>query len=223
MNSQDNRIIAGVYHLSKDLGRHFSLIDINLQVTNGEFVFLVGPSGAGKSTLLRMMYMDDRPDSGQIVVGPFVSTRVTRKTIPELRRKIGIVFQDFRLIEDRTVFENIALAMKVTGTPMSEIKQRVTEILTYVGLYHKRHDFPRALSGGEQQRVAIARAVANRPAILLADEPTGNLDSKSGIEIIELLESLNRQGVTLMIITHDQTLGDRAQRQIRIVDGQIVQ
>ena len=115
MSQREQRIIAGIYHLSKDLGRHFSLTDINLQVTNGEFVFLVGPSGAGKSTLLRMMYMDDRPDSGQIVIGNFVSTRITRKTIPGLRRKIGIVFQDFRLIEDRTVFENIALAMKVTG------------------------------------------------------------------------------------------------------------
>ena len=223
MSPRDQRIIAGVYHLSKNLGRHFSLTDINLQVTNGEFVFLVGPSGAGKSTLLRMMYMDDRPDTGQIVVGPFVSTRVDRKTIPALRRKIGIVFQDFRLIEDRTVFENIALAMKVTGTPMSEIKQRVTEILTYVGLYHKRHDFPKALSGGEQQRVAISRAVANRPAILLADEPTGNLDAVSTRNVLELLFKLNAGGTAVLMATHDiEMVQSFGQRIIYLEDGKIV-
>ncbi|HEM46580.1 MAG TPA: ATP-binding cassette domain-containing protein, partial [Alphaproteobacteria bacterium] len=174
--TQERRIIAGVYHLSKTFGRHFSLEDINLQVTNGEFVFLVGPSGAGKSTLLRMIYMDDFPASGQVVVGPYVSTRMRRGTIPHLRRRIGIIFQDFRLLDDRSVFENVALAMKVTGTGMGAIKRQVTDILTRVGLYHKRYESPAALSGGEQQRVAIARAVANRPAILLADEPTGNLD-----------------------------------------------
>jgi cell division transport system ATP-binding protein len=223
MNSQEQRIIAGVYHLSKDLGRHFSLTDINMQVTNGEFVFLVGPSGAGKSTLLRMMYMDGRPDAGQIVVGPFVSTRVTRKTIPALRRKIGIVFQDFRLIEDRTVFENIALAMKVTGAQMSEIKQRVTEILTYVGLYHKRHDFPWALSGGEQQRVAISRAVANRPAILLADEPTGNLDAMATKNVIELLFKINAGGTAVLMATHDiEMVQSFGQRIIYLEDGKIV-
>jgi cell division transport system ATP-binding protein len=213
VSGDDKRIIAGVYHLNKDLGRYFSLTDINLQVANGEFVFLVGPSGAGKSTLLRMIYMDDRPDSGQIVVGPFVSTRITRRTIPELRRKIGIVFQDFRLLEDRTVFENIALAMKVTGTPMGEIKQRATGILTRVGLYHKRHDYPCALSGGEQQRAAIARAVANRPAILLADEPTGNLDAVATRSVIELLFKINAGGTAVLMATHDiemvQSFGQR--------------
>jgi cell division transport system ATP-binding protein len=223
MSAQDQRIIAGVYHLTKDLGRHFSLSDINIQVSNGEFVFLVGPSGAGKSTLLKMIYMDERPDSGQIVVGPHVSTRVTRKTVPALRRKIGIVFQDFRLIEDRTVFENIALAMKVTGTPMSEIKQRATEILTYVGLYHKRHDFPMALSGGEQQRVAIARAVANRPAILLADEPTGNLDAVATRNVIELLFKINAGGTAVLMATHDiEMVQSFGQRIIYLEGGKIV-
>ncbi len=135
--SQDKRIIAGVYHLSKDFGRHFSLKDINLQVANGEIVFLVGPSGAGKSTLLKMIYMDDTPASGQVVVSSYVSSKMKRKTIPDLRRRMGIIFQDFRLLEDRTVFENVALAMKVTGMRMSEIKNRMTEILTRVGLYHK--------------------------------------------------------------------------------------
>ncbi|MCK4981594.1 MAG: ABC transporter ATP-binding protein [Victivallaceae bacterium] len=223
MSSQEQRIIAGVYHLSKDLGSRTILDDVSLQVANGEFVFLVGPSGAGKSTLLKMMYMDDRPDTGQIVVGPFVSTRVTRKTIPALRRKIGIVFQDFRLIEDRTVFENIALAMKVTGTQMSEIKQRATEILTYIGLYHKRHSFPRTLSGGEQQRVAIARAVANRPAMLLADEPTGNLDSKTGAGILELFQQLHEEksNRTIIMITHDEKVAFLADSIATLADGNI--
>jgi ABC-type ATPase involved in cell division len=156
---QDQRIIVGVYHLSKTFGKHFSLHDINLQVTNGEFVFLVGRSGAGKSTLLRMIYMDDFPSSGQVVVGSHVSTKMKRSTIPNLRRKIGIVFQDFRLLDDRTVFENVALALKVAGAGISDVKHQVTDILMRVGLYHKRYDFPHELSGGEQQRVAIARAV----------------------------------------------------------------
>jgi cell division transport system ATP-binding protein len=218
----EQRIIAGVYHLSKRLGRHFSLEDINIQIVNGEFVFLVGPSGAGKSTLLRMIYMDDRPDSGQVVVGPHVSTRMRRRSIPDLRRRIGIVFQDFRLLPDRTVFENIALAMKVTGTPMGEIKQRVTDILTHVGLYHKRHDYPRALSGGEQQRVAIARAVANRPAVLLADEPTGNLDAVATKNTLELLFKINAGGTAVLMATHDiELVQGFGQRVIFLEHGKI--
>jgi cell division transport system ATP-binding protein len=200
---QEQRIIVGVYHLSKTFGKHFSLHDINLQVANGEFVFLVGPSGAGKSTLLRMIYMDDFPSSGQVVVGPHVSTRMKRSTIPELRRKIGIVFQDFRLLEGKTVFENVALALKVAGVGPGEIKQQVTEILMRVGLYHKRHDFPHELSGGEQQRIAIARAVANRPSVLLADEPTGNLDPLVTRSILELLFKINAGGTAVLMATHD--------------------
>ncbi|MBN1165461.1 MAG: cell division ATP-binding protein FtsE [Candidatus Krumholzibacteriota bacterium] len=215
--------MAAVYHLSKDLGKHFKLQDINLQIANGEFVFLVGPSGAGKSTLLRMMYMDDYPASGQVVVGKFVSTRMRRKTIPNLRRKIGIIFQDFRLLEDRTVFENIALAMKVTGTGMGEIKRQMTEILTRVGLYHKRYDYPPALSGGEQQRVAIARAIANRPAVLLADEPTGNLDPAATKNILELLFKINAGGTAVLMATHDIDLVKSfGQRIIYLEEGRIV-
>ena len=220
---QEKRIITGVYHLSKDLGKHFSLHDINIQVANGEFVFLVGPSGAGKSTLLKMIYMDDFPASGQVVVGPYVSTRMKRSTIPDLRRKIGIVFQDFRLLEDRTVFENIALAMKVTGVGMREIKRQVTDILTRVGLYHKRYDYPSALSGGEAQRVAIARAVANRPAILLADEPTGNLDPVATKNILELLFKINAGGTAVLMATHDiDMVRSFGQRIIYLEQGKIV-
>ena len=219
----EKRIIVGVYHLSKSFGRHFALHDINLQVANGEFVFLVGPSGAGKSTLLRMIYMDDFPTSGQVVVGQFVSTRMRRKTIPQLRRRIGIVFQDFRLLEDRTVFENIALAMKITGASMGEIKRQVTEILTRVGLYHKRYEYPNALSGGEQQRVAIARAVANRPSVLLADEPTGNLDPVVTRSILELLFKINAGGTAVLMATHDLDLVKSfGQRIIYLENGSIV-
>ncbi|HSG27458.1 MAG TPA: cell division ATP-binding protein FtsE, partial [Candidatus Krumholzibacterium sp.] len=220
---QDNRIIAGVYHLNRELGKHFSLKDINLQVANGEFVFLVGPSGAGKSTLLRMIYMDDFPTSGQVVVGPYVSTRMKRRTIPDLRRKIGIIFQDFRLLEDRNVFENIALAMKVTGAGMGEIKRQVTDILTRVGLYHKRYDYPPALSGGEQQRIAIARAVANRPAILLADEPTGNLDPVATKNILEILFKINAGGTAVLMATHDiELVRSFGQRIIYLEEGRVV-
>ena len=212
-----------MYHLSKTFGRHFTLQDINLQVANGEFVFLVGPSGAGKSTLLRLIYMDDFPTSGQVVVGPYVSTRMKRSTIPGLRRRIGIVFQDFRLLEDRTVFENVALAMKVTGVGMGAIKRQVTDILTRVGLYHKRYEFPPSLSGGEQQRVAIARAVANRPSVLLADEPTGNLDPVVTRNILELLFKINAGGTAVLMATHDLDLvGNFGQRIIYLENGRIV-
>jgi cell division transport system ATP-binding protein len=220
---EEKRIIAGIYHLSKRLSRHFTLRDISFQVANGEFVFLVGPSGAGKSTLLRMMYMDDVPDSGQVIVGRFVSTRMKRSTICSLRRKIGIVFQDFRLLEDRTVFENVAVAMKVSGRGMSEIKREMTDILSRVGLYHKRYECPAALSGGEQQRVAIARAIANRPSILLADEPTGNLDPYVTKEIMELLFKINSGGTAVLLATHDvELVRSFGQRTIYLEDGRVV-
>ncbi len=223
MKSPEKRIIAGVYHLSKNFGKYFALQDISLQIANGEFVFLVGPSGAGKSTLLRLIYMDDFPTSGQVVVGPFVSTRMKRSTIPHLRRSVGIVFQDFRLLEDRTVFENVALAMKVTGAGIGEIKRQVTDILTRVGLYHKRYDYPISLSGGEQQRVAIARAVANRPSLLLADEPTGNLDPVVTRAILELLFKINSAGTAVLMATHDFDLvRSFGQRIIYVEGGRIV-
>ncbi len=221
--TSEKRIIAGVYHLSKKLSRHFSLQNITLQVANGEFVFLVGPSGAGKSTLLRMIYMDDNPDSGQVIVGPYVSTRMKRSNIPHMRRKLGIVFQDFRLLEDRTVFENVAMAMKVAGAGMGEIKQEMTDILTRVGLYHKRYDYPGMLSGGEQQRVAIARAVANKPSILLADEPTGNLDPIVTRGILELLFRINSGGTAVLMATHDvELVKSFGQRTVYLENGKIM-
>ena len=218
----EERNVIGIYHLTKKYSDRVALSDVNLQVANGEFVFMVGPSGAGKSTLLRMIYMDEFPTDGQVVVGSYVSTTMNRKKIPYLRRKIGVIFQDFKLLEDRDVFENVALAMRVTGEKSYEIKKRVMHILTQVGLYHKRNDLPKALSGGEQQRVAIARAVVNSPAILLADEPTGNLDPEVTEEILRLLFKINSAGTAVLMATHNFSLVEQfGQRIIHLRDGAI--
>lgn len=218
----ENRNVIGIYHLSKRYDDKFALNDINLHVSNGEFVFLVGPSGAGKSTLLKMIYMDDFPTEGQVIVGPFVSTNMKRNKISLLRRKIGVVFQDFRLMHDRNVFENVAIAMRVTGEKRYEIKRKVMQVLTQVGLYHKRNDLPRTLSGGEQQRVAIARAVVNSPAILLADEPSGNLDPEVTEEIMKLLFRINAAGTAILMATHDLSLVENfGQRILVLRDGRI--
>jgi len=218
----EKRNVIGVYHLSKKYGDRYALRDVNMHVANGEFVFLVGPSGAGKSTLLRLIYMDEFPTEGQVVVGPFVSTNMKRSKIPLLRRKIGVVFQDFRLLEDRDVFENVAIAMRVTGESSFEIKKRVMKVLTQVRLYHKRNAMPQTLSGGEQQRVAIARAVVNRPAILLADEPTGNLDPEVTEEILQLLFKINAGGTAVLMATHDLELVKHfGQRIVYLRDGRV--
>jgi len=216
------RHVIGMYHLSKRYEDRTVLTDVNLQVANGEFVFLVGPSGAGKSTLLRMIYMNESPTQGQVVVGSFVSSNMKRRQIPYLRRKIGVVFQDFKLLEDRDVFENVAIAMRVTGETNYEIKRRVMQVLTQVGLYHKRYDRPVKLSGGEQQRVAIARAVVNSPEILLADEPTGNLDPDVTAEILQLLFRINSSGTAVLMATHNHALVKNfGQRILHLRDGVI--
>ena len=218
----EKRNVIGISHLSKRYDDKFALNDINLHVANGEFVFLVGPSGAGKSTLLKMIYMDDFPTEGQVIVGPFVSTNMKRNKISLLRRKIGVVFQDFRLMHDRNVFENVAIAMRVTGEKRYAIKRNVMQVLTQVGLYHKRNDLPRTLSGGEQQRVAIARAVVNSPAILLADEPSGNLDPEVTEEIMKLLFKINAAGTAILMATHDLSLVENfGQRILVLRDGRV--
>lgn len=222
MDPLEPRKIIGIYHLSKDYDGRAVLRDVNLQVGNGEFVFLVGPSGAGKSTLLRMIYMDEAPSDGQAVVGSFVSTSIKPRQVPHLRRKIGIVFQDFKLLDDRNVFENVAIAMRVIGSPSAEIKKRVIQVLTQVGLYHKRYDRPITLSGGEQQRVAIARAVVNNPEILLADEPTGNLDPEVTRGILKLLLRINSAGTAVLMATHNHELvRNYGQRIVFLRDGTI--
>jgi len=191
-------------------------------VANGEFVFLVGPSGAGKSTLLRMLYMEEQPTDGQVVVGRFVSTRMKRKEIPHLRRKVGVIFQDFKLLDDRDVFENVAIAMRICGVKSFEIKRKVISVINQVGLFHKRKDLPHKLSGGEQQRVAIARALVNSPAVLLADEPTGNLDPVVTEEILRLLFQINNSGTAVLMATHNHELVKNfGPRVIHLRDGKL--
>ena len=201
-----------------------ALDDITLAINKGEYVSVMGPSGSGKSTLLNIIALLDKPSSGRYRLNNLDVTQRNDDELAKVRREnIGFVFQFFHLIPRLSAAENIEMPMILAGIAVKERKQRVAQALASVNLQDRARHRPDQLSGGQLQRVAIARAMIMRPEILLADEPTGNLDSKSGMEIIELLKNLNQQGVTLMIIIHDQALGDRAQRQIRIVDGQIAQ
>ena len=214
-----------VFEVGMSYKRHIDVLhDISFHVEKGEFVFLVGPSGAGKTTVLRILCRELIPTSGQIIIAGQNLSRLSRAQIPYLRRKIGMVFQDFKLLPNKTVQGNIALAMKVAGTPRSEIRLTVNQLLHQMSLVHRRDALPEEISGGEQQRVAIARAIANNPLILLADEPTGNLDPKLSLEIMHLFESFNFQGTTVLVATHDLTLVQQlGKRVIRIEDGRIVE
>ena len=199
-----------------------ALNDISLAINKGEYISVMGPSGSGKSTLLNVIALLDKPSSGRYLLNKLDVTQRTDDELAKVRREnIGFVFQFFHVIPRLTAAENIEMPMILAGIEVKERKQRVAQALASVNLQDRASHRPDQLSGGQLQRVAIARAMIMQPEILLADEPTGNLDSKSGMEIIELLEGLNQQGVTLMIITHDQTVGNRALRKIRIVDGQI--
>lgn len=180
-----------------------ALNDINLEIDDGEFVFIVGDSGSGKSTLIRLLLKELEPTEGTITIDGTVLKKIRRKHIPKFRRKIGVVFQDFRLLKDRNVYDNIAFAQKVIGEPNSKIKVKTPQMLSLVGLAAKYRSYPRELSGGEQQRVAIARALVNQPNILLADEPTGNLDNNNAWEIMKLLEEINEKGTTVIVVTHN--------------------
>lgn len=201
-----------------------ALNDITITINKGEYVSVMGPSGSGKSTLLNVIALLDQPSSGRYLLNNQDVTQLSDDELAKVRREnIGFVFQFFHLIPRLSAAENVEMPMILAGIAVKERKQRVAQALASVNLQDRSSHRPDQLSGGQLQRVAIARAMIMRPEILLADEPTGNLDSKSGIEIIELLENLNQQGVTLMIITHDQAVGNRALRQIRIVDGQIAQ
>lgn len=184
-------------------GRWPALDKIDLSVEQGEFLVVSGPSGAGKTTLLRLIWMGDKPDSGVVKVAGFTSDSTGRRQLPALRRKIGIVFQDFRLLHERTVFENVALPLLVSGAGDRVIRKRVIALLARMGLSHRRNSYPHQLSGGEQQRVAIARAMVGHPVLLLADEPTGNLDPEVSRQVIELLLEINRGGTTVIMATHD--------------------
>ena len=211
------------YNVSVNLGRRQVLNSISLEIKKGDFYYLIGKTGAGKTTLLRLIYMDLMPDSGNLVVDRFNSARIRRHQIPLLRRKVGVIFQDFKLLPDRTVFENVAFALQVIGARSYDIKNKVPAALTRVGLYHKRYRMPHHLSGGEQQRVAIARAFVNRPLLLIADEPTGNLDPETSREIMDLLDRINRTGTTVLMATHDHHIVDSMrQRVVELSLGKLV-
>ena len=183
-----------------------TLNDVSLHIDKGEFVFIVGNSGSGKSTLIKLLLKELEPTSGTIIVNDQNLGKMKRRKVPKYRRGVGVVFQDFRLLKDRNVYENVAFAQRVIERPNRVIKKRVPEILTLVGLAEKYKSFPRELSGGEQQRVALARALVNRPSILLADEPTGNLDPKNSLEIMKLLEEINERGTTVLVVTHNREI-----------------
>ena len=183
-----------------------ALNDVSLHIDKGEFVFIVGNSGSGKSTLIKLLLKELEPTSGTIIVNDQNLGKMKRRKVPIYRRGVGVVFQDFRLLKDRNVYENVAFAQRVIERPNRVIKKRVPEILTLVGLAEKYKSFPRELSGGEQQRVALARALVNRPNILLADEPTGNLDPKNSLEIMKLLEEINERGTTVLVVTHNREI-----------------
>lgn len=200
-----------------------ALRDINVSVDPGEFVYIVGPSGAGKSSFIKLLYREEKVSSGSLKVGEFDLTKLKKRQIPILRRSIGVVFQDYKLLPKKTVFENVAYAMQVIGEKPREIKKRVPEVLELVGLKHKMRSFPGQLSGGEQQRVAIARAIVNNPKVLIADEPTGNLDPEISWEIMQLLERINLQGTTVLMATHNKQIVDNLRhRVIAIEEGKIV-
>lgn len=183
-----------------------ALNNINLKIEKGDFLFLVGPSGAGKSTLLSLLFREELPTKGQIIIAGKNIVRIKRRELPYVRRNMGIVFQDFRLLPDRTVFENVAFTLEVLQYKRRDIMRLVPSVLEQVGIAHRAKNFPKQLSGGEQQRTAIARAIINNPPIFVADEPTGNLDPKTSIEIMKLLEDINYRGTTMLVATHDRDI-----------------
>ena len=199
-----------------------ALRNVNIKIEDGEFVFIVGKSGSGKSTLLKLLLKELEPTKGRIVVNDMDLGRMPRRYIPKYRRRLGVVFQDFRLLKDRTVFENVAFAQRVIGESSRTIRESVPQMLKMVGLSSKYKFFPHQLSGGEQQRVAIARALFNRPEILLADEPTGNLDPHNAMEIMGLLEKINRRGTTVIVVTHSHEIVDLMKKRVITIDRGMV-
>ena len=204
-------------------GNVTALRDVSIDVQKGEFVFLVGPSGSGKSTFLKLLLREEVPSSGRIVVAGRDISRLSHWKVPQLRRNIGTIFQDFKLLPSRTVYENVGFAMEVIGRPRHVIRTQVPQVLDLVGLAKKAGRFPNELSGGEQQRVSIARAFVNRPLILLADEPTGNLDPATSVGIMRLLDRINRTGTTVLMATHDRSIVDTMRRRVIELDrGSII-
>ena len=214
----DFRNVTKVY----EAGNH-ALQGVSLHIDDGEFVFLVGPSGSGKSTIIKLLTAELEPTSGSIEVNGYKLERIKKRQIPYMRRTVGVIFQDFRLVRKKTVYENVAFAMRVIGASEREIRSRVPYVLQLVGLEEKSKHLPDELSGGEQQRVAIARALVNNPAMIIADEPTGNLDPQRSYEIMMLLERINALGTTVMVVTHERELVNRfTKRVIAISEGRVI-
>jgi cell division transport system ATP-binding protein len=207
--------VIQLYHVTKEYpGDAPALQDVTLAVEKGEFVFLTGASGAGKSTLLKLIFCEEPATSGQLLLFGRNVAKISPRAVPHLRRRMGVVFQDFKLLPRRTVAENVALPLEVVALPAVEVRRRVTLLLRKVGLEHRAQKFPLSLSGGEQQRVAVARALAGDPALLLADEPTGNLDPERTLEVMELLSAANARGTTVVVATHDRSILERYKRRV---------
>ena len=210
-------------HVSKHYDDHSALRDVSIDIDDGDFVFLVGPSGAGKSTFIKLISKEIEPDDGKIFVDGKDVTRLSNRRIPELRRNMGMVFQDFRLLPNKTVFENVAFALEVVHCTRRTINRQVPQVLALMGIEDRKDAFPDDLAGGEQQRVAIARAIVNNPKLLIADEPTGNLDPDTAWEIMELLEQINRRGTTIVMVTHAKDIVNRMNKRVVAIDrGRIV-
>ena len=206
---------------SYTVGTH-ALRGVDLQIEDGEFAFLVGPSGSGKSTIIKLITGELRPTAGAVHVNGYSLERIRKREIPFLRRTIGVVFQDFRLIETKTVYDNVAFAMRVIGAKEKEIRERVPYVLELVGLETKSRRHPNELSGGEQQRLAIARALVNNPSTIIADEPTGNLDPARSLEIMSLLQEINNLGTTILVVTHEQNLVQRFGKRVIVLDEGLI-
>ena len=197
--------------------------DMNLRIEKGDFVFVIGSTGCGKSTLIKMLYREEKPTSGKIIIGGLDVGKLRNGKVYKLRRKIGVVFQDFKLLNRLNVYENVAFAQEIFGIPKSEIYPKVLKVLDLVGLKNKAKSYPNELSGGEQQRVAIARAIINEPKILICDEPTGNLDDNTSMEIMKLLDEINKLGTTIIMVTHDREIVERMGKRVLLLDsGRIV-
>ncbi|MEE9524561.1 MAG: cell division ATP-binding protein FtsE [Thermodesulfovibrionales bacterium] len=208
--------------ISRIYDNHAAVKDINLKVNKGELIFVTGPSGAGKTTLLKLVYLAERPDTGNIIIAGYNTATLKENSIPFLRRNIGVVFQDFKLLPNKTVYDNIALALRIRGTQEGEIKNMVYNALRLVNLRHKTESYPLTLSGGEQQRVTIARAIVDEPTVLLADEPTGNLDSDNARSIMDIFKEINAKGTTIMIATHNHDLfRNTGLRVHKLLDGKL--
>lgn len=210
-------------HVTKKYRTNIGLDDVSVHIKKGDFVFLVGPSGAGKSTFIKLILKEINADEGTIRVGDYEVTSLSNRMVPQFRRKVGTVFQDFRLLPKKTVFENVAFAMEVLHKTPRQIRKQVPQILSLVGISDKAHKYPDELSAGEQQRVAIARAIVNNPTVLIADEPTGNLDPNTAWEIMDLLDQINLRGTTIVMVTHAKDIVDRMQKRVIAIErGKIV-